>query len=85
LPDLRFKLIVRANNITTRINYGKVLARPLGIAIVPVARNARHVVHNSLPLLYQPVKKGGFAYVGSAYYCNNICHLPVGSKKDAQR
>src|SRR5688500_3633346 len=46
LPDLFFENIVGAMYIATRIDYGKILANPFAMAIMPVTGYAAYIVHD---------------------------------------
>jgi hypothetical protein len=48
--DLRFEHIFRSFRITAGIDHGKLPAVPFRMPVVPVARNARNSIHNSLAM-----------------------------------
>ncbi len=58
LADLGFENVVGADHIAARVNDREFVTVPVGLAIVTVARDACHGVHNGFPRLDQAVKQG---------------------------
>ena len=66
--DVVFENIVRIDRITARVDHGKLLAVPIGFAVMAVAGRAGRGVHDGLTLSHQTVEECAFAHVGATDY-----------------
>src|SRR5690606_30391391 len=75
--DGRLKDVVRAMYIATGIDDSKGVARPLTLAVMPIACHSTEIVDNRPPAFCQSVIQRRFTDVWPSYYCDDVCHKPT--------
>ena len=66
-PYVVLEYVVGIDGIASRVDHRKLLAVPVGLAVMTVARGARRGVDYGLALSHQAVEESRFAHVGAAY------------------
>ena len=67
--DFVFENILRIDGVPARVDDGKLLAVPVGLAVMAVAGGSGRRVDDGLPFAHEAVEEGAFADVRTAHDC----------------
>ena len=67
--DFVLENIFRVDGVPARVDYGKLLAVPVGLAVMTVAGGSGRRVDDGLPFAHEAVEEGAFADIRTAHDC----------------
>ena len=75
LADLGLEHVIASADVAAGVDHAEQHTVPFGLAVVPIARGAGHVVRDGLLAFDEPVEERALTHVGTTYDRDDVSHV----------